>query len=159
MQGQVSGSETHLRAVELIVGEQRWALPLDAVERVLAMVAFTALPASPIGVRGAINMHGRPVAVLDLELRLGRPLRTYGTDAKLVLVRTPRRRLALPVDEVPGVVSIDRAAIGPADAGMPAPVGGVAALEDGVLLISDVEAFLTAAEDEVLAAALDEMAT
>lgn len=141
-----------LEVVEVVVGDQRWALPLDAVERVVAMVAIAALPASPVGVRGAINVHGEPVAVLDLDLRLGRPARDRGVADMLVLVRTPRRRVALPVDDVLGVVEVDRAAVGPAAS--PGPIGGVAALDDGVLLIFDVNAFLSAADDAALEAVL-----
>ena len=155
-----AGTAVHSRIVVLVVvGDQRWALPLDAVERVVAMVAVAALPASPAGVRGAINVHGEPVAVLDLDLRLGRPARDHGVAAKLVLLRTPRRRVAVPVDDVLGVVALDAAAIGPPGAGIPALVGGVAALDDGVLLITDVNTFLSAAEDAAVAAALEAVRT
>lgn len=139
--------------VQVVVGDQRWALPLDAVERVVAIVAMAALPDSPAGVRGAINVHGEPVAVLDLDVRLGRPARDRGVAGRLVLLRTPRRRVAVPVDDVLGVVALDPATVGPHP--LPGPIAGVAALDDGVLLIADVGAFLSAAEDAALAAVLE----
>jgi purine-binding chemotaxis protein CheW len=143
-----------LEFVPIVVGDQRWALPLRAVERVVAMVAIAALPESPAAVRGAINVHGEAVAVLDLELRLGRPRdRGHGADGLLVLLRTRRRRIAIPVDDVSEVITIDPDAIGLASTG--APVEGVAALPDGLLLISDVDAFLSAADEAALSAALE----
>jgi purine-binding chemotaxis protein CheW len=153
-------NERPVVVVPVVVGEQRWALPVGAVERVVAMVAVAALPDSPAAVRGAINVGGEAVGVLDLELRLGRPRRERGADGLLVLVRTRRRRIALPVDEVRSVITIDPAAISPADSpAIPPPVAGLAALPDGVLLITDVDAFLSAAEDAALAAALEGAAT
>jgi purine-binding chemotaxis protein CheW len=151
-----SGDPAHGRVqlVPLRVGEQRWALRLEAVERVVAMVAVSPLPDSPAGVRGVVNVHGEIVPVLDLELRLGRPSRDRGTDGLLVFARTARRRVALPVDEVLGVLPVDAASIGPPPAAVPAPLAGIAALPDGVLLVYDVDEFLSDADEEAVTAAL-----
>jgi purine-binding chemotaxis protein CheW len=141
--------------VELVavdVGGQRWAIPLAAVERVVRMVAITPLPESPAGVRGAINVGGEIVPVLDLDVRSGRPERERGAGAQLVLARTSTRRVALPVDDVLGVIAA--AAVGPPIENVPAPMAGTAALADGVLAIYDVDAFLTVADEEALTAAL-----
>jgi purine-binding chemotaxis protein CheW len=145
------------RAVELVVvdvGGQRWALPLEAVERALELVAVSVLPETPVGIVGAINVHGEPVPVLDLDARIGRPPRERGTRGSLLLVRTARRRVALPVDEVLGVVTVDAGAVAPPPESLPAPVAGIAALPDGVLLISDVHAFLSADDERAVTAAL-----
>jgi chemotaxis signal transduction protein len=143
--------------VELVavdVGGQCWALPLACVERVVGMVAVAPLPESPAGVRGAINVAGEIVPVLDLDVRIGRPERDRGVNARLVLAHTETRRVALPVDEVLGVIAVDAAAVAPPVENVPAPIAGTAALDDGVLAIYDVDAFLTAADEEALAAAL-----
>jgi purine-binding chemotaxis protein CheW len=147
----LGGENTAVELVAVVVGDQRWALPLHAVERAIPMVEIAPLPGSPTGVRGAVNVHGEAVPVLDLDARLGRPSRERGVRATLLLAHTATRRVALPVDEVLGVVSVARAAIGPPPDAVPAPVGGIAALDDGVLLISDVDAFLTAEDEAALA--------
>jgi purine-binding chemotaxis protein CheW len=138
--------------VAVDVGGQRWALPLGAVERVVGMVAVSPLPESPAGIRGAINVAGEIVPVLDLDVRIGRPERDRGPDARLVLARTATRRVALPVDAVDGVIEVDD--IAPPAEGIPAPIAGTAALPDGVLAIYDVDAFLTAADERQLDAVL-----
>lgn len=155
--GRDRGDAELSRAVELVeveVDGQRWALPLAAVERVVSMVAVSALPESPTGVLGAINVHGEIVPVLDLDVRIGRPARDRSTRGQLVLARTSRRRVALAVDDVLGVVEVDRAAIGPPPDAVPAPVAGIAAFGDGVLLIYDVDAFLSPGDEHAVAAAL-----
>ena len=52
------------------------------------------------------------------------------------------------------MVEVARAAIGPAPESLPAPVAGIAALPDGVLLIYDVDAFLSAEDERAVTAAL-----
>jgi purine-binding chemotaxis protein CheW len=146
-----TGGAMTIDLVALDVGGQRWALPLDCVERVVGMVAVSPLPASPAGVRGAINVAGEIVPVLDLDVRIGRPERDRGADARLVLARTSTRRVALPVDAVLGVITADLA---PPVEHVPAPMAGTAALPDGVLAIYDVDAFLSAADEAMLDAAL-----
>jgi purine-binding chemotaxis protein CheW len=141
---------------------QRWALPLSIVERVVAMVAVSVLPLAPSGVRGAINVHGEIVPVLDLAARFGLPAGERGPDAQLVLARTRRRTVAVEVDEAIGVMAVEPAAIAagerlPRDLAA-APVAGVAALRDGLLVIHDLDAFLTDAEEERLDRALAEAA-
>jgi chemotaxis signal transduction protein len=148
------GIKGQLELVAITVGDQRWALPLAAVERAIPMVEISPLPKAPTGVLGAINVHGEPVPVLDLDLRLGRAPREHGARAKLVLAQTATRRVALPVDDVLGVVAVAGAAVGPAPDSVPAPVGGIAALPDGVLLVSDVDAFISPEDDRAVAAAL-----
>jgi purine-binding chemotaxis protein CheW len=143
--------------VELVavdVGGQRWALPLEAVERVVGMVAVAPLPESPAGVRGAINVAGEIVPVLDLDVRIGRPERDRGVNARLVLARTRTRRVALPVDDVLGVISVAAAAVAPPVEHVPAPMAGTVALSGGVLAIYDVDAFLSATDEAVLTEAL-----
>lgn len=140
--------------VAVTVGEQSWALPLAAVERVIGMVAVSPLPESPAGVRGAINVGGEIVPVLDLDLRLGRPAADRGPGARLVLARTSTRRVALPVDDVLGVTVVDASLVGPPVEHTPAPMAGVAALPEGVLAIYDLDAFLSADDEQTLAAAL-----
>jgi purine-binding chemotaxis protein CheW len=137
----------------------RYAVPLSSAERAFRMVAVSPLPGSPVVVLGGINLEGRAVAVVDLRRRLGLPPRDYGLAARLLVVRTPRRRLAIAADDVLGVAEVEADAITPrtllSGAG---PVAGVAALPDGLLIIQDLEAFLTLDEERQLDRALETQA-
>jgi purine-binding chemotaxis protein CheW len=86
--------------VVFLLAEQRYALPLRMVERVLPMVAVSPLPQAPPMTLGVINLHGTVIPVVDLRRRFGFPQHEYGLAAHLLLARTTRRTLALPVDEV-----------------------------------------------------------
>jgi purine-binding chemotaxis protein CheW len=136
--------------------DQRYGLPLPAADRVLPMVAVSPLPGCPDVVLGAINLHGTVIPVLDLRRRLGLPAGEYGPAARLLVARTPHRTVALPVDEVSGVADVPVEDVVPPDAVIPGigHVSGIAALADGLLLIHDLETFLSIEEERQLAAAL-----
>jgi purine-binding chemotaxis protein CheW len=148
-----------LQLVVFDIEGQRYALPLNDVERVLPMVAVSPLPQAPAVVLGVINLHGQVIPVLDLRRRFGLPLRDYGLTARLLVVRTSRRILALPVDEVLGVLDVAGAAVTPVDVVLPGigHVAGIVALADGLLFIHDVEACLSLDEEQRLTTALEEV--
>jgi purine-binding chemotaxis protein CheW len=143
--------------VLLTIGGVRYAIPLAAAEQALRMVALAPLPGAPRAVAGVIDFHGRPLAVFDIRRRLGLPVSTYGSDAHLLVVRTARRSLALLADAVIGVAEIDRHAVTDTDAIAPGheTLSGVAPLPDGLVLIHDVEAFLSGDDERALDHALE----
>jgi purine-binding chemotaxis protein CheW len=148
-----------LQLVVFVVEGQRYGLPVAAVERVLPMVAVSLLPQAPAITLGVINLHGQILPVLDLRRRFGLPPRVYGLAARLFVVRTSRRTLALPVEEVLGVQDVAREAATPPEAVLPGieHLSGIVALADGLLFIHDLEACLSLEEEGQLSQALEEM--
>lgn len=148
-----------LRLVVFDIEGQRYALLLNNVERVLPMVAVSPLPQAPAVVLGVMTLHGQVIPVLDLRRRFGLPLRDYGLTARLLVVRTGRRILALAVDEVVGVREVAREIITRPDALLHGigHVAGIVTLADGLLFIHDVEACLSLDEEQRLTTALEEV--
>jgi purine-binding chemotaxis protein CheW len=137
---------------------RRLALELDAVERVVRMVAIAPLPGAPEGVLGAVDVAGELVPVLDVRRRFELGPREPGPDDTLVLARTSRRPVALPADEVLGLREVPAAALAPAEAvrAHTRHVAGAVTLEDGLLVVQDLDAFLSADEEQRLEPALVE---
>ncbi|MBI4637217.1 MAG: purine-binding chemotaxis protein CheW [Candidatus Rokubacteria bacterium] len=138
----------------------RYALPLLSVQRVLPMVAVSPLPKAPAIAVGVINLHGQVIPVLDIRRRFGLPPRDYGVTDHLLVARTIRRNLALAVDEVLGVSQVGAEAIMPPDAVLPGigHVMGIVALQDGLLLIHDLDTVLSLDEERQLTEAFEGMA-
>lgn len=137
---------------------QRYALDLSQVERVVSMVAVSPLPRTPAIVVGVINHRGSVVPVLDLRPRFGFPRRELGLTDHLLLGRTSRRMLALPVDEVLGVNEVPVENILAPSTLLPGVgyVTGIVALADGLLFIHDLEALLSMDEERRLTEAMDD---
>lgn len=148
------------RPVSLVVFSlegQRYALQLSVVERVLPMVAVSPLPKGPAIALGVINVHGAVIPVLDIRCRFGFPSRDYGITTHLLVARTGRRTLAVPVDEVVGVREVAVHGVTAPDAVLPGigHVAGIVALADGLLFIHDLDTFLSLDEERELTAALE----
>jgi purine-binding chemotaxis protein CheW len=145
-----------LAVVVFAIGGASYAVPLEATERALHMVAVSPLPGAPPILAGVINLHGSVVPVVDLRRRLGSAAPAYGLGAHLLLVTSARRRLALSTDQVLGVRTIPEDSVVPS--GLVAPglgaVAGIAALPDGLLFIHDLEAVLSSEDEERLDRAL-----
>ncbi len=123
------------------------------------MVAVSPLPKAPAVALGVINVHGTVIPVVDIRLRFGFPPRDSDVGSHLLVARTSRRPLALPVDEVLGVSEVARGAVTAPDAVLPGigHVAGIVALPDGLLFIHDLDVFLALDEEERLTEALDQM--
>lgn len=134
----------------------RYALPLAVVDHVVRAVEVTALPNAPAIVHGAIDVHGRLLPVLNVRSRFHLPEREIRPADWFLLARTERRAVALVVDDSEGVVEssaddiVASARIVPGLDMFP----GVVGLKDGLVLIHDLETFLSLDDARVLDEAL-----
>jgi len=121
-----------LRHVVFRVGSERYALPLEAVrEVVVPQPPFARVPRCPDAVRGAMNLRGRVVAVVDLAQLVGLPPQRLEPAASQVLILDHgKRALGLLIGGVVGVEALE----GPADAGREL-VRGVAASRTGAVTL------------------------
>lgn len=96
-------------AVQLLrfaVGDERYAVRIDAVREILEVARTTPLPLMPSFVRGVMNLRGAVVPVIDLGARLGLAITTVGRRSCVVIVETrasddmPAMRLGMLVDAV-----------------------------------------------------------
>lgn len=137
--------------------ERRFALPLAVTERVIRAVEVTPLPQAPAIVLGAIDVHGRVVPVLDVRRRFLMPERELRPSDWFLLARTTRRPVALVIDESEGVADRpqdDIVASGEIAAGLD-QFPGVVRLDDGLVLIHDLETFLSLDEARALDDTMD----
>ncbi len=137
--------------------DQRFALPLAVVEHVLCAVEVTPLPGSPEVVMGAIDMHGRIIPVLNIRRRFLMPQQEISPADYFVIARTARNSVALVIDEALGVIELGPSALIGSDqisAGLE-QFQGLVQLDDGLVLIQDVDRFLSLDEARTLDDALE----
>jgi purine-binding chemotaxis protein CheW len=145
---------TGARWVLFSLDARRYALPLDSVERIVHAAEVTPLPLAPEAVLGALDIAGEILPVYDLRRRFKLPTREIRISDQFVVALTARRRVVLVVDAALGVHDETSASFletEPRDT----TIRGVVALADGLVLITDLERFLSADETQALDAALD----
>lgn len=138
--------------VVLCFDELRVALPLAYVERVIRAVSLLPLPGAPPIVLGIINLQGRIVPVVDMHQRFGLPNKEITVSDQIVIVQTARRPVAVVADGVSGIVEFAEPAIVEAESILPGLeyVEGVLKLDDGMILIHNLDRFLSLDEGEAL---------
>ena len=136
--------------------EQQYALRLSAVHRVVRMVEITPLPKAPEIVRGVIDMQGNIIPVVNIRKRFRLPDREVRMNDQLIIAYTSKRTVAIAADAVESVV--EHTGIVPAEEVAPGLeyVEGVTRLEDGIVLIHDLDRFLSLDEEKLLDDAMKE---
>ena len=132
--------------------EQRYALPLAIVERIVRAVEVTALPKSPDIVVGAIVVAGSVLPVLNIRRRFGLPEREISPADQFLIANTAHRTVVLLVDEAQGVIERPLTEIVSSAQIVPGleQIQGVIKLDEGFALIHDLEKFLSLDETRAL---------
>lgn len=140
------------RQVVFTLDDGRYALPLPAVDRIIRAVEVTPLPKAPQIVLGVVNVHGRVIPVVNIRQRFRLPEREIDPSDQFIIARTAKRIVALVVDAVAGVREhLERDMVKAEDV-LPAMeyVEGVIKLDGGLILVHDLDKFLSLEEEEAL---------
>ena len=102
-----SSLESSAKAALLLftLGDQRHALPLSHIDRVVLAVAVTPLAGAPDPVLGVINLQGQIIPVISGRKWLGLPERPVQLNDRLIIALVAERKVAVLVDHVQGVVT------------------------------------------------------
>ncbi len=133
--------------------EKRYAMRLYAVERVVRAVAITELPGAPAIIAGVFNYHGAVIPVAPIRRRFGLPAKPVSAHDVFIIGKTRDWRLALVVDSVHNVLAPDEKSVEAVSRAAPG-IEGVVKLPDGMIVIYDLEAFLSLDEAGELKAAM-----
>jgi len=140
------------------VGEQKYALYLSAVERVVRIVEITPLPESPAEVAGVIDLEEQIIPVFDMRKKLNLPARDLNLSDQLIIANTSRRKVALWVENVNDVEVTAEDEIVPGSkilAGMEHIDGVVKLKNSDIALIYNLDRFLHLDDEKKLHKLLD----
>lgn len=138
------------------IDAKRYAIPSITVVEIVRAVAVTSLPGAPPIVTGVIDYRGKILPVFDVARRFGQPSRPVRAVHRLIIARAAARTVALHVDSVDRLIDLNAAAIetAPAPIDGSVPIAGLARSEDGMLVLQDLDRFLSDAEGSQLDQAL-----
>lgn len=152
---EVAAQSDTIALVVFRIGDDSFALPIDAVEEVARVPDRVArVPHAPDFVEGVINLHGEVVPVIDQRKRFGQTSSKPGS-GRLIVVRTAQYRAGLLVDSVAEVLRARVDTIQPA----PELIGGAGCLvtavatiaaEGRMVLLLEPDALLTPVERGLL---------
>jgi len=132
--------------------EPRYALYLSAVERVIHAVEITPLPKAPDKVFGVINFQGDIIPVMDIRKLFRLPTHDLSIHDQIIIARTSARLVGLVVDSVNGISEITENQITHTEKTLAFSdyLSGVTVFENSIILITDLEKFLSLDEQKIL---------
>jgi purine-binding chemotaxis protein CheW len=142
--------------VSIKVGDETFGVPVLSVQDVIAPVRIDIVPLAPPEVAGSLNLRGRIVTAIDIRKRMGMPSREEGASHMSVIVERSGELYALQVDDVGDVLWLATA-----EQELPpitlspewrAVCDGLYRLEGELMLVLNVERFLTLSPPQQLAA-------
>jgi purine-binding chemotaxis protein CheW len=136
--------------------ELLYAIPLQNVLKVIHAVDVRNLPEAPEIISGIINLKGQIIPVADIRKRFGLPEHETLPDNHIIIADTGKRQIAIIVDLVTEVC--DYSDLQTEHAQKPIPyaknIKGVAKIGDDLVLIYNLNRFLSLNEEKVLEHAL-----
>lgn len=137
--------------------EPRYALYLDTVIRIIQAVEITPLPKAPEIVSGVINVQGEIIPVINIRKLFRLPEHEIDLDNQFIIAKTSKRTLALLVDSVQGVSELENCEVTDAHDVFPFAdfLSGITVFENNIVLINDLEKFLSLDDEKKLDEALN----
>lgn len=135
----------------------RFGIGVRDVIEVQPAAAVTVLPGAPPVIEGVLDLRGELIAVLSGRERLGAGPRPVRLTDRFVVIRTAARTMAVRVDAVVALSDVELVDL-EREASLAPDVlqgAGLVRLDDGLLVIQDVDTFLSAEESVDLGLALD----
>jgi purine-binding chemotaxis protein CheW len=135
---------------------QRYGFPLHCVDRFLQATTVKPVPNSPPLIHGLIDYFGSLIPVINFRHRLKLPEKRIRINDYFVIVDTPKRKLAIVIDDVEDVIIpsaneiIQASSLDPSLDNM-----GFLRREDGIIFIYDLETFISSGEEEIMQGIID----
>ena len=140
--------------VTVTIGSQLFGLPIGRVQDVFVLNQMTRVPLAPDDIAGVINLRGRIVTAIDLRQRLGVAGDT-GRGPMAVGIESDGESYGLVIDAVgevlkPGIETAEAVPVN-LDERLKRVASGVHRLEEGLLVVLDVDRLLDLKPSELAA--------
>jgi purine-binding chemotaxis protein CheW len=140
------------------IGQLKVALSLDYVSRAIRAVEFKELPGAPEIVTGIINIAGEVIPILNFRKRFKLENKPLAEEDKIIIVNSASLRLGFLVDDIIGLHPVSDKELKSAGDIIPGTdqiIEGVAVINKEVVIIHNLNKFLSLNEEKQLNKALE----
>lgn len=146
---------SEIQVVGFYIGEDEYAVSINKVREISAMIDIRKVPKAPKFVEGVINLRGGIVPIIDLRERFDLAINENRASAKILIVELGKNQVGMIVDNVSEVMRFYQDEIektppmfsGSIDSQY---IQGVAKLNEKLIILLDVEKLLSFEEQSVL---------
>lgn len=140
----------NLQLVGFCLGGENYAIPITKIQEIILMKPVTRIPEVPDFIEGLINLRGVVIPVINLRKRFRMPHRDVDEETRTIVLNLHDKTVGCIVDAVTRVMRLSKDQIQPAPTTLLAIarnyISGLANLDEGLLIVLDVETLFEPAE-------------
>lgn len=141
-----SGDE--LQLVVFNIGTEEFGVEIMNVQEIIRMINITKIPQASAFVKGIINLRGRIIVVIDLNVIMGMQSREHDENTRIIVADIGDTVMGFIVDSVSEVIRLPESSVEPAPAIIANKIGteyvrGVGKMEDRLLILLDLDKILS----------------
>jgi purine-binding chemotaxis protein CheW len=141
------------------LGSESYGIDILKVQEIRGYEQPTTIANAPAFIKGVINLRGVIVPILDLRVKFRLPETKYDEFTVVIILNVASRVVGVVVDSVSDVLSLDPDAIRPTPEFASATfdtkyITGLANLDDGMLIMLDIEKLMTSSDMALVDAAM-----
>jgi len=96
-----------LNLISFNIKKGHYAFELETIEQVVKIPEIMPVPETPKHILGIANIRGEILPVFDIKMRIGSGKSKITDRAKLVIADIAQHRMALLVENIPGVLRVE----------------------------------------------------
>ena len=159
MQARSAAREATREVLVFVLGKEEYGVDILKVQEIRGYEKVTPIPAAPAYLKGVINLRGIIVPVIDLRIKFGLADPKYDSFTVVIILQLDSRVIGMVVDGVSDVVALAASDVKAApqlgslvDSSF---LAGLATQGERMVLLLDIEKFLSSAELNLLGQAVD----
>ena len=159
MESRHAAREATREVLVFVLGKEEYGVDILKVQEIRGYEKVTPIPAAPAYLKGVVNLRGIIVPVIDLRIKFGLADPKYDSFTVVIILRLAARVIGMVVDGVSDVV-----ALAPSEVKAAPQLGslvdssflaGLATQADRMVLLLDIDRFLSSADLNLLGQAVD----
>ena len=154
MESRAAAREATREVLVFVIGKEEYGVDILKVQEIRGYEKVTAIPAAPAYLKGVVNLRGVIVPVVDMRVKFGMADPSYDSFTVVVILRLASRVIGIVVDAVSDVAQLAASDVKEAPrlgAGVDSSfLIGVATQGDRMILLLDIEKFLSSGELSLL---------
>ena len=106
-----SDSEKIVQYIVVRIGNENYGVNINYVDNIVRMQGITRVPKTQVYYVGVINLRGEIIPVMSLRLKLGLESDQFTNKTRMIIIKIENSKVAIIVDEVREVVSLEESKI------------------------------------------------
>ncbi len=144
-------SDGELQLVAFNIGSEEFGVEIMNVQEIIRMTSITKIPQAPDYIRGIINLRGRIIVVINLNVVLGMETKEQDENTRIIVANIGDTVMGFVVDSVSEVIRLPQKSVEPAPAVIADKIGteyvmGVGKLDNRLLILLNLDKILGAKE-------------